>query len=294
MFDVSQDLDVYFVETNRLEVSSKGPRHDSYPRYVYPGRLEPERESNVLRVEHHSRDVVHRIQSVTAAYARRSQERDRTFPERLVRFVRENQIALPEREILARMVDLEAKRRRLVSLGLLESESGLRDLTEEDVRRAPEALTIYVGDMDEKLSVFDDLSRRIGLLVEIIRNRFKYKKLSIDREHGFRVSSDRQRLIPLADLSSGEQHELIVLYQLLFRGPENGLVLVDEPEISLHVSWQARFLTDLIEILHLINAYDVVATHSPVVIGSRSDFTVQLNGPQMVEEVPVDAGQDQR
>ena len=169
------------------------------------------------------------------------EESDRTFPERLVRFVRDGQAALPEREILDRMNDLENKRRRLISLGLLDSESGLRDLSEEDVLRAREALTIYVGDIEQKLNVFDDMASRIGLLVDIINGRFKYKKLTIDREHGFRVISDVGQTIRLQDLSSGEQHELVLLYELLFKGPRNGLVLVDEPEISLHVGWQSQF-----------------------------------------------------
>jgi hypothetical protein len=286
LFDISKTLDVFFVETNRLSSNVSARERN---RLLAHYDEDPDTPIATPRVEHHSRDIVGRIQLVTAAYARRSQESDRTFPERLVKYLRDRQIPLPEREILMRMADLESKRKRLVTLGLLDSESGLRDLTEEDVRRAPEALTIYVGDMEHKLNVFEDLARRIGALVDIIRNRFKYKTLIVDRERGFRVISDRKQTIQLSDLSSGEQHELIVLYELLFRGPTNGLVLVDEPEISLHVGWQSRFLTDLIEILGLINSYAIVATHSPVVIGSRSDLTVQLKGPEVLDERSVGA-----
>jgi len=179
------------------------------------------------------------------------------------------------------MTELEKKRRRLISLGLLDQEGGLQDLTEEDVRRAPEALTIYVADIEEKLKVFDDMARRIGALVDIVNARFEYKHLKITRERGFRVFSNSNQLVELQDLSSGEQHELIVLYELLFRGPTGGLVLVDEPEISLHVAWQSRFLADLISILAPTDSYAIVATHSPVIIGTRSDLTVELTGPDI-------------
>ena len=288
LFDVAKDLEVFFVETNRLEMPAPSQdRSRQFSRHLSVDLAETEQTK--LRVEHHSRNVVGRIQSVTTAYARRSQERDRTFPERLVRFVRDGQVAFADREILARMSELESKRKRLISLGLLDSEGGLRDLTEEDVRRAPEALTIYVGDMDEKLKVFDDVAQRIGSLVDILNNRFKYKKLGVDREHGFRVMTDLEQVIPLGDLSSGEQHELILLYELLFRGPSGGLVLVDEPEISLHVGWQSRFLSDLIAILKLSGNYGIVATHSPVIIGSRSDLTVTLKGPELIPEEHGDA-----
>lgn len=156
---------------------------------------------------------------------------------------------------------------------------GLTDLAEEDVRRAREALTIYVDDVQEKLKVFDDIAGRIGILMDIVNDRFKYKRLSLDRERGFRVVTDQKQNVELEDLSSGEQHELIVLYELLFRAPKNALVLVDEPEISLHVAWQSRFLSDLINILGLTDAYAIVATHSPVVIGTRWDLTIELKGP---------------
>ena len=201
------------------------------------------------------------------------------FPERLVRFARDGRSALEAHEILSQMAELESKRQRLISLGLLDTETGLRGLTEEDVTREQEALTIYVGDVQEKLNVFDDMAHRIGILMDIINDRFKYKRLGIDRERGFRVISDLKEPIQLEDLSSGEQHELVVLYELLFRAPKNGLVLVDEPEISLHVAWQSRFLSDLIKILKLTDSYAIVATHSPVIIGTREDLAVKLKGP---------------
>ena len=37
----------------------------------------------------------------------------------------------------------------------------------------------------------------------------------------------------LVRLSSGEQHELVLAYDLLFKVKEKSLVLIDEPELSL-------------------------------------------------------------
>jgi predicted ATPase len=286
-FDLSREISVFFVETNRLAAETPTPRQGIGMIGTSVNYLTPEREAEppTPRVKHYSDDIVQRIRTVLTDYARHSQDRDRTFPERLVRFVRDGYKKLPEREILSKMIELEDKRRRLISLGLLDSEhAGLRDLTEEDVRRAPEALTIYVGDVEEKLRVFDDMSRRIGSLMDIVKSRFRYKRLTLTREHGFRVLDHLNQPIDLQDLSSGEQHELVVLYELLFRCPKGGLVLVDEPEISLHPAWQSRFLSDLISILAPTDAYAIVATHSPVIIGPRSDLTVELKGPDLPGE----------
>jgi len=272
--------EVFVVEADRLR-GSVAPEAE-YRRNRY--ETEPEESRKITRVEEYSRDVVKRISSVLAAYAKSSQERDRTFPERLVQFFREGRSSLDGKTILEKMQALEKKRQRLISLGFLDSETGLRDLTEEEVRKAPEALTIYVQDVDTKLAAFDEMSRRVGKLIDIINDRFDYKQMEISRESGFKIIHDSEFPVALTDLSSGEQNELIVLYELLFMAPPNGLVLVDEPEISLHVAWQSRFLADLIEILKLSDSYALVATHSPVVIGNDWNLAVELTGPPKKKE----------
>ncbi len=99
-------LDVFVVEANRLESSrhseSEAPRIRR--QLLVSGGSEP---LGPLRVQQYSRDVVQRIRSVLADYAKSSQERDRTFPERLVQFVRQEKQMLGEREILEQMQDLK-------------------------------------------------------------------------------------------------------------------------------------------------------------------------------------------
>jgi len=63
---------------------------------------------------------------------------------------------------------------------------------------------------------------------------------------------------------------------LLFKAEENSLVLIDEPEISLHVVWQREFLNDIQEIIELQKIDVVIATHSPQIINDRWDLTVGL------------------
>jgi predicted ATP-binding protein involved in virulence len=72
----------------------------------------------------------------------------------------------------------------------------------------------------------------------------------------------------------------VLLYELLFKTMPNALVLIDEPELSLHVAWQVEFLKDLTRVVKLA-AFDVIlATHSPQIINDRWDLAVELKGPQ--------------
>jgi predicted ATP-binding protein involved in virulence len=289
-FDACKGLEVFFVGADRLRGQPRwaGPEIESVaPDLELMRRSETQRsfpgeaiDQPALQVQNFSEDIVQRIKKVLTDYASRSQESDRTFPERLVRFVGKKRSAVPEHEILDRLNKLEKKTRRLIALGLLDPETGPREFTPEDVKRAPEALEIYVGDIEKKLNVFDDIADRINTLLEIVNARFQYKGLKVSREEGFRVLSDSKETVELQDLSSGEQHELVVLYELLFRGPKSGLVLIDEPEISLHVGWQVRFLNDLINILRSTDAYAIVATHAPLIFSKRRDLAVELMGPK--------------
>jgi len=80
-------------------------------------------------------------------------------------------------------------------------------------------------------------------------------------------------------LSSGERHLIVMFYDLIFRIPDGSLVLIDEPELSLHISWQKKYVSTLKRILELENKKNIeiiIATHSPQIINGRWDLTVGL------------------
>lgn len=54
------------------------------------------------------------------------------------------------------------------------------------------------------------------------------------------------------------------------------MILIDEPEISLHIAWQQSFLEDMEAIAKLSNIRMMIATHSPDIINGRWDLTSGL------------------
>ena len=160
-----------------------------------------------------------------------------------------------------------------------EKEIDFKDLQKID-KSNTNVLSVYIKDVKQKLSVFDELTEKIDLLIKIINNRFLHKKLSINKTDGFIFKTTEGKIIPPTSLSSGEQHELVLLYEMLFKVKPNSLILIDEPEISLHVAWQQEFLKDLQEITRLVGFDVLIATHSPQIINDRWDLTVELKGPK--------------
>jgi predicted ATP-dependent endonuclease of OLD family len=135
-----------------------------------------------------------------------------------------------------------------------------------------------VNDNEEKLQEFNLILKRVNLFQSLINDRFIHKKMEIDRKEGFKITSLSGKAIPLDSLSSSEQHQLILVFELIFELQENknSLILIDEPELSLHVSWQRRFIGDLEQIIS-VNRFDVIlATHSPQLIGLWKHLEVEL------------------
>jgi len=97
----------------------------------------------------------------------------------------------------------------------------------------------------------------------------------LSRSQGFVVTAANEP-VPVTSLSSGEQHQLVMLSELLFRTVPGSLVLVDEPEISLNVTWQEAFLSDLSRIRELVAMDFLIATHSPQIVNGRWDLTREL------------------
>ena len=259
---------VHFVETQRLLQPT--PAEDSRPDDKTNGKLIP-------TVAENARDLARRTGEVMARYAAVSQSLDRSFPQRLIQTNTLAPLSLPD--LTRRLDDLEKKRRKLQLIGLLTEDDNTRfdppGLTE--AQRA--VLTLYVFDSEQKLAVYDEIADRVALLLNIINKKFSAKTLRVDRRRGYFVVGHDGRALPPDALSSGEQHELVLLYNLLFRVEPGALLLLDEPELSLHVAWQTEFLGDLIQIARRVGFDALVATHSPYVVGDRWDLTVELGAP---------------
>lgn len=72
------------------------------------------------------------------------------------------------------------------------------------------------------------------------------------------------------ELSSGEYHMYASLLGLGFGIAESSIVLIDEPENSLHPQWQREFMHAVFSICKdiLKNGHLVVCTHSPLIVGT--------------------------
>ncbi|MEH2024978.1 AAA family ATPase [Nostoc sp.] len=251
-------------------------------------RRSAETPSILSTVSAYSDELAKLMQDKFKEYGTISQSLDRTFPVRVVK--QQPSTDLTDEQLRHQLNELEATRSRLIEVGLLDKDEDTEfQIQPQDIDESTKnALSVYIQDVEKKLSVFAEIASKIDLLRKIINNKFaySYKEINFSKEKGFVVTtsydsplSNSKTLLP-TDLSSGEQHELVLLYELLFKVQPNSLVLIDEPELSLHVGWQVQFLKDLQDITKLADLNILMATHSPDIIQDRWDLTVELKGPQ--------------
>ena len=259
------ELPIHFIQTQRLFAIQAIAAYEHHPREPKP----------TATVERYSQDIVEKIQEILRNSAVLATSLDRTFPQRLLESKPKKGIS--EKKIRERYEEQAKYRNRLMDAGLIEPEEivalppGALDLNDRRV------LWHYLNDVNKKFKVFDKLLTRVELFKRIINSRFLYKTFSVDKEHGFLFKSKKSKSpVPLRTLSSGEQHELVLAYELLFRVKQNSLILIDEPELSLHVTWQHKFLEDITKISELTNLDFLVATHSPSIIHRQRHLMVAL------------------
>lgn len=99
-------------------------------------------------------------------------------------------------------------------------------------------------------------------------------------EFGVVRADDREKVTPVSSLSSGEQNINYLLMGLICSVKEGAVVLIDEPEISLHLQWQLALPKVFDIIAKSFGVSIVVATHSPTLIANAnesSDFSYVLH-----------------
>lgn len=276
---ISSNNVVHFIGADRLIARDKkteeSPYRESPPKYM---------------VVENNKDLLQNLERKLAEATQISQNLDNSFPYRIIKKIEQKQEPLDFDSLQNRLNNIKQRRLELVAYGLLDNLSDFFtsdsiSISDDNQSYVTMVLDEYIKDSEEKLAILEKEAEKVRLLQSKINKRFLFKQMKVDRVSGMQfLPSDQNNnlvkgdTIPLTSLSSGEQHELILFYKLLFQVSENSLVLIDEPELSLHVSWQKYFVEDVIEIANKNHFNVVIATHSPQIVTNHFDITTVLSG----------------
>lgn len=112
---------------------------------------------------------------------------------------------------------------------------------------------------------------------------FESKKELIFNDRDGRIlfiqrDNNNKKRVTLDKMSSGEKQIVIFFAYLIFEvnSKQSGIFIIDEPELSLHVSWQRKFAKSIIKAAP--NLQLIFATHSPEIVGYNREKCVVIGG----------------
>lgn len=108
-------------------------------------------------------------------------------------------------------------------------------------------------DKDVFISIVNEAFRETNKVIDSNESRIVF----LHKEDGSKILVNK--------LSSGEKQLLIILLTVLLQKHSECIVVMDEPEISLHVRWQYALIENLLK----LNPYAqfILSTHSPSIFG---------------------------
>lgn len=130
------------------------------------------------------------------------------------------------------------------------------------------------------VEITNDLREReknVSSFVEVCNSYLRPSKTIFYDETEFNVEiyDDKERKINLSALSSGEKQVVSIFAHLYLDEQKNHVVVIDEPELSLSVPWQRKFLPDIANSGHC--DFLIAVTHSPFIFDNElKSYSVDL------------------
>lgn len=113
------------------------------------------------------------------------------------------------------------------------------------------------------------ISKRMDLLFSVVNDFFSEtnKKMEIDKATNLLVfRCDETHVVSMDKLSAGEKQLLLILITVFLQDEKPSILLMDEPELSLHIAWQDKLISTLRSLNP--NCQLIVSTHSPSIFAS--------------------------
>ncbi len=149
-------------------------------------------------------------------------------------------------------------------------------VNKSQVDRILENLSDFEKYAEERTAVRNPIDRLLRLINKFLEQ--SKKTVGVTDHDRLIVQSPDGRTRPISALASGERQLLVMLGHLTLneRLAGSGVFIVDEPELSLHLSWQEMFV-DAVRAANP-DVQLIFATHSPAIILDKDDHCRSLSG----------------
>ena len=155
----------------------------------------------------------------------------------------------------------------------------------QEITRIQKTIDIAKSMEKQKAIITKPMEIFLHTMNSFIKNSEEDKEICIDNEgYIYFKTKYSNKQISIQHLSSGEKQLITFFTNLIFKVKDksSGIFVVDEPELSLHLSWQKIFIDKVLEVNKNIQL--IFATHAPEIIGNRRDKMFKLEKHYMKAE----------
>ena len=201
------------------------------------------------------------------------------FPKIIKRLASLNSNTVTVNELIDRLGQIKASETDMARFGLSINMSDIDQLTnllqdENDLGQngaAIAALEAYVETLESKHAERCLIHKRLTNFEKLIGNFFTNKRVEIDYEKGLTIYTKNNDEIEELMLSSGEYHLLYMMVTALVSTRTGTAIAIDEPELSLHITWQRKLVDALIACSSGASPLFIFATHSSAIAAEYED-----------------------
>lgn len=143
------------------------------------------------------------------------------------------------------------------------SANSINDLTTSS-GKVTTFLDFEINNEIQRLVSFNDDSLQKNLL-SALNNLFAETNKTIEfNNNKLVIKLANGNRVPFSKLSSGERQIIFIFLKVVIASVNSALILMDEPEISLHLSWQEKLLNEIRRVNP--TSQIIIVTHSPAML----------------------------
>jgi ABC-type cobalamin/Fe3+-siderophores transport system ATPase subunit len=137
-------------------------------------------------------------------------------------------------------------------------------------------LSTYANFLTSRAQARDLIAERLLAFEQVMNEFLEDKKVQVHAASGLLITTNGTSLAE-HQLSSGERQLLYLMVAALTTRRKGTVIAIDEPELSMHIRWQKKLVSNLISCASRAAPQFILATHSPDVATQYSEYMIELS-----------------
>lgn len=185
-------------------------------------------------------------------------------------------------DLYQKLVQLESRSEALAAYGLFskvnhaEMLDALRQAEGAGAEMAGAVIGPYVDSLSARLVALETLHKEMNSWIENLNSFIRPKTFEFKISEGFKIVSSSGNHLPISVLSSGERHLLHMMTRAFLLRSSGGLLIIDEPELSLNWTWQRTLISSLTSAFGSAGCQLLVASHSLEICSQYQNDLMEL------------------